>query len=1169
MNHREWALFSRTAVAVAVAVAAAAPALAQNTTAAVGGRVVDAAGQAAAGASVTIQHLDSGSTNNLVTDADGRFTARGLRVGGPYTITISKSGLVDKREGVFLALAETLTLNSQLGAGAGATVVVTGRGVGSDKFNSSSMGAGTTIGSRELAAFASIQRNLQDYARTDPRLAQTDKDRGEISAAGQNTRFNSVTIDGVTTNDTFGLEANNLPTIKQPISIDAIQSVQVNLSNYDVTQKGYTGANINAVTKSGTNDFKGSVYYVWRDDSLVGKRFNRVTGAYTDATPFEDSTLGFTLGGPVIKDKLFFFASYEEFKSSRTSPSFRPLGSSGTNVGISQSAIDQAIAIARNTWNFDAGSSTVPQGLEVVVKDTLLKLDWNINDNHRASVRYTKTDQTEPVISGFGATSLSLSSFWWNQAKTIESVVGQWFADWTPNLSSEVKISQRKYDSVPTQVNGTRLPAIGLRFNGPTGAGESFNANNRFLNMGTELSRQFNVLGTDTSDIYAGATWNLGKHELKFGIDYADNEVYNAFIQRSNGDYTFQCELGAYSFGTVTACPTNSGTPITPGTFTTPGGLAGQSMSAAQRELAVLENFQRGLPSFFRMQTPAAGRTLNDAVAIWSYANTGVFLQDTFKVTDSFNLMFGVRVDQSNVPSKPIFNATAAAAPGAPDPVTGRATGGFGVDNTTTLDGSRLVQPRLGFNWNLSTTERRTQVRGGFGLFQGAAANVWLSNPFSNTGISLVDRNCGNFSTCRTASSGGQVTFNPNPGTQPSLGGSSPAANIDFLAPNLEQPAVWKANLAFDTELPPLPVVGRLTFSAEYLHIKTEAGISYQNLNLGRATATGTDGRRLFYTPQTYSQNCWTGSDFSSTPAGCASSRARALSNPLFNNALLASKTSQGSSDAITLSISKPSQAGFGWSLAYTKTAAKEVSPLTSSTSESNWNGRGVFDPNEEALQNSNYLIKDRFNASLTWSKAFISTYRTSVGVFYEGRRGKPYNWTYLNDLNGDGVYANDLMYVPSAQGSGEVVFRGGAAEEQRFWDIVNANPGLSAAQGGVVSRNGSFAPWVNSFDLRLSQELPGFTKSHKASFTLDFLNFGNLLNKRWGRIDEIGFNSGNGANGGLVRGGTARSFVNFNGLEPGTGKYIYSLGSLEDFTTRQASGESQWAIQATLRYEF
>ena len=353
-------------------------------------------------------------------------------------------------------------------------------------------------------------------------------------------------------------------------------------------------------------------------------------------------------------------------------------------------------------------------------------------------------------------------------------------------------------------------------------------------------------------------------------------------------------------------------------------------------------------------------------------------------------------------------------------------------------------------------------------------------------------------------------------------------------------------------------MVGRLTVGAEWLRIENNAAVYYQNLNLGNATATGPDGRRLFFTPQTYNRNCWTGGTFSTSATGagfnCAGSRNRALSNPAFNNALLARKTSLGYSEAITLSVGQQGQAGFGWNLAYTKTSAKEVSPLTSSTSNSNWNNRLTFDPNEEELQNSNYLIKDRVSASLTWAKAFVSNYRSSVGVFYEGRRGKPYSWTYINDMNGDGIGGNDLMYIPSGPGANEVIFRGGAAEESRFWDIVNGNPALAAAKGGVVGRNNSYAPWVNNFDVRFSQELPGFIKSHKTTFTLDVLNFGNLLNKKWGRIDEIGFPSN-------------RSFVNFNGLEGG--RYVYSLGSLEDFTTRQTSGESQWAVQATLRYEF
>jgi hypothetical protein len=181
--------------------------------------------------------------------------------------------------------------------------------------------------------------------------------------------------------------------------------------------------------------------------------------------------------------------------------------------------------------------------------------------------------------------------------------------------------------------------------------------------------------------------------------------------------------------------------------------------------------------------------------------------------------------------------------------------------------------------------------------------------------------------------------------------------------------------------------------------------------------------------------------------------------------------------------------------------------------------------------------------------------------VFYEGRRGKPYSWTYINDLNGDGISGNDLMYIPSAPGSGEVEFRGrnssetAAQAEAAFWEIVEANPALRSAKGGVVGRNNTFAPWVNSFDVRISQEVPGIKTGHKGVITLDILNFANLLNKKWGRIDEINFPS-------------SRSFVNYVGVNA-QGNYVYSLGTTEDYVTRQTSGESQWAAQVTLRYEF
>ncbi len=1128
--------FSRTALSAAVAIVIAAPVLAQNTTSGIAGQVTDASGKPVAGASVSITHIESGSTSNATTDAEGRYSARGLRVGGPYTITVSQGGRSDRREGVFLVLAETLNLDAQLGVST-ATVVVTGRAA-NDKFNRSSMGAGTNINSAQLNALASIQRNLQDYARTDPRISQTDKERGEISAGGQNSRYNSITIDGVNISDTFGLESNNLPTAKQPISIDAIQSVQVNISNYDVTQKGYTGANINAVTKSGTNEFKGSVYYVWRDEFLTGRRYNRTNDTYSATPAFDEDTKGFTLGGPIIKDKLFFFASYEEQKSSRTSPDFGPIGSVLTNTGISQTSITGLQSIAKNTWGIDLGSQEVPAGTFLSVKDALLKLDWTISDNHRANLRYTKTDQSEPIFSNFGARALSLSSHWYSQAKTVESLVGQWFADWTPTFSTELKLSKRDYASVPN--NNATLPAMLFDFNGAVPAGVA--TGERTLFTGTERSRHFNQLITKTTDAYLGATWVLGKHELKFGADISRNDVFNAFLQDANGQYKFQCESAyTYSFGAINC----------------------NTATAAQIEAAVLENFRLGRATAYQAQLPLVGKSLSDGVARWNLNNLGLFVQDTWAVSNKLNVTLGARLDNTAIPTSPLRNAAASAPMVAGNPATNtRQSGGFGYDNSVTIDGASLFQPRIGFNLDLGSKEQRRQLRGGIGLFEGAAANVWLSNPYSNTGIAMAFFGCGlsaeltggtaNRTACSTAG-----VFNPNSAAQAALG-ANPAPAVDMLDPGLSQPSVWKGNLAFETELPWHGLVA----SAEWLHTKSRQGIYYKHLNLGPVTRTGPDGRELYYNANGFDPDCWTtGGAIAATAPGCAGAPlSKSLNNSAFGNVLLASGSAKGGGNVITLGLSQQASRQFGWSMAYTRSAAKEVSPLTSSVANSNFNARSIFNPNEEVAANSAYVIRDRVSAAVTWSKAFIGSYRTTFGMFYEGRAGKPYSWTFNNDMNGDGLAGNDLMYIPKAPGSGEVVFAGGAADEARFWDVVYRDPALTNARGGVVARNSSFAPFVNNFDLRVSQELPGFSAKHKGVITFDILNFGNLLDKRWGRIDEVAF-QGSGA--------AARSFVNYKGLDA-NGKYVYSTFTTpESLVTRQVKGESQWAVQVTLRYEF
>ena len=1146
MKTRTSLRLSRLAVCVALALGAVS-AQAQNTTSAVAGKVTSQDGKPISGASVTVRHIESGSVSNLTTDAEGRYSARGLRVGGPYTVTITKDGITETRENVYLTLADTTAVDVKIGAATREVITVTGS-AGDDKFSSSNMGATTQIGKTELAALPSVQRNLQDYARTDPRVSQTDKERGEISVAGQNSRYNKITIDGVNISDTFGLEANTMPTLKQPVSIDAIQSVQVNVSNYDVTQTGYVGGNINAVTKSGTNEFHGTATYVYRDDSMAGQRYNRATDTYSDPPKFEEKLYGFTLGGPILKDKLFFFVGYEELQSTRNAPDFGPIGSSnGGIVAISPTAIDAITTLAGTRYGIDLGTVGA-SGADLKVKDYLAKLDWNISSNHRANLRFTRTEQTEPIFQNFSATQLATSSNLWNQEKKIDTLVGQWFADWTPEFSTEVKISNRDYHSEPQ--NFASLPQQVFSFSGalPANAPAGVNTGTRSLFTGTERSRMFNILDTQTNDFFAGATYMWGNHELKGIVEYSDNKIYNAFLQDTKGNYTFSCVNSSATY-TYTFGPINCA-----------------SATSAQVDAAILENYRIGRPSSYLVQVPvAAGGSLDDGVAQFHVKNEGFALQDTWQVNPKLTVQYGVRVDVPRMPQSPLKNEAAAAplVPGsasATGVVTARNSGGFGLDNTHTIDGETLVQPRVGFNY-LFDMERPTQLRGGFGLFQGAAATVWLSNIYSNTGVATRVVGCGTSGFAACPSAGG--IFRPDPADQiTSFPGSAPAANVDFLSSDMAQPAVWKLNLGFEHKLPWLDMVA----TVEYLYTKTDVGIYYQHLNLGAPTRTGTDGRPLFYTASAYNPACWSSTGTRITTGGaCAiDNRTRALSNPGYNNVLQATKTDDGKGQALTVALNGRALQDVSWSIAYTYTEATEVNGLTSSVSNSNWQARASLDPNANETSNSAYLVKNRFNASLAWEKAFYKGYKTRVGLFYEGRTGKPYSWTFANDANGDGIFGNDLLYIPRSFGSGDVIFLGDTATnhstEQRFWDIVGANSSLSDNTGKVVERNSAFSPWTNNIDFRFAQELPGFSPKHKSVIALDILNIGNLLNKKWGRIDEMAFQG---------QGGQIRTFVNFVGIDPATGKYIYSVRNPDDFTTRQARGESQWAMQVTFRYEF
>ena len=1137
MTHPNRVRMSKLTLGLLAALATA-PAFAQSTSAGLGGIVTDAGGQPVAGAEVTITHVESGTISRATTDASGRYTARGLRVGGPYTVTVSKNGVgTDTEQNIYLDLNKISTVDAALGdAGQLDTVQVVGIAGGSNVFSATKMGSGTSVNQQVIESLPSMNGNIQDYMRLDPRVAFTDRASGSISAGGQNPRFNKITIDGVSASDTFGLEGNNMPTQRQPVSMEAIEALDIDLSNYDVTIAGAAGANINAVTKSGTNEFHGSIYGTFRDGEWFGDYPARIAGSSLDVTglPFdeytEEMTWGATVGGPIIKDKLFFFANFEKYRQKDIGPAG---GSQGTNPlasGADFNAQDVAEVqrIARDVWGFDAGSLNA--GGDTELDEKALKIDWNINDNHRASVRYSKLEQTRVRPEASSASTLSLSSNWYNHEKTVESYVGQLFSDWTENFSTEFKVSFRDYSSI--RVSPTTAPTIQIYFddnvaNGnddPRGTTSSTFSGLDLIRIGTERSSPGNSLLTETWNYFGSATWTLGDHDVKFGAEYSESEIYNFFLQDSWGNYSFYV-------------PTRNG----------------------------VHDFSNLLNGRYFDYDLQANPTNPDAIAArYTNKNLSLFVQDTWYVSPNLTLTLGVRADRPEASPNPPFNACFASERVANG--TGPAScpnGGFGIDNTNTYSGSFIIQPRFGFNYTFDT-ERPTQLRGGVGLFQGDAPQVWVGNAYSSTGMNYVSyQNL----VCVDANADGRcdngVQFSAN-GLNPSIpSGGAGVRNVNAIAEDFELPSVWKANLAIDHELPWYGIVA----SAELLMTEVKNGLFYRTLNTG-AGYTDPYGRTVYWNPNSPRP-------FGNTSSGTTPTNpARFGNNSYFNDVYLLENTDLGRGRQFTVSLEKPfnRDSDWSWTLGYTYTQAEEVAALTSSTAGSGFGSQLGVNINEPVAGTARYEIKDRFTGALNWQHKFFGDHTTQVGLFYEGRSGRPYSYIFNGDANGDNRTFNDLFYVPAGPGdvkfgslSTTGAFTANPAMEAAFWKWLDGQQQLQAYRGRFAPENEFRAGWVNTFDLRISQELPGFFKGHKSKIWLDIQNVGNLINKDWGHIIDYGFNA-NVAVASLI------------GIHEG--KYVYGYRSGTEFgqatalglptnADGQTNGVSQWSLQVGLKYEF
>ncbi|MEM9532221.1 MAG: carboxypeptidase regulatory-like domain-containing protein [Pseudomonadota bacterium] len=1019
------------------------PAFAQFSTSRIEGVVTDENGNPVSGADISIIHGPTGTAKQAVTQENGRYRATGLRVGGPYTVTITKDGYQgDQFEEVYINLSESTDLNASIASATAqlGSMEVVGDIVTAGVFGPDAKGTMTTITRDQIENYPTISRSLNDFARLDPRVVVIDKSRQELSVAGQNNRYNNLTIDNVPANDEFGLNASGLPARNQVISIETIEEFQINISPYDVAQSNFNGASINAVTKSGTNEFTGSVYYLFRDDSLIGENENGV-----DFNDFEEDVYGFTVGGPIIKDKLFFFVGYEGFDRTEPGPGVGLPGSGASTIfDLDRSEIERIGAIAQSQYGLDVGEIDTPGNLSDEDENIIVKFDWNVNATNRLQLTYTENTGEEVIIPDRNAGEFSLGSYWYTGNVERDSTNVIWYSDWTPNLSTEVNFSTSSYLSTPN--TRSRAPQTTV----VTDGGDVI--------FGTEQFRHANRLDTDVTTFYAAGEYLRGDHTIKFGFDYKETDIANTFVFGS---------LGVYEFDSI-------------------------------------EDFEAGIPSFYQYRI---GSDPSDPfpAADWALENTGFFIQDTWDVAYNFSLTYGIRIDVPSVDDNPLFN-----------PLFEQT---FGFRNDATIDGNEIIQPRVGFNWDVSQGEYASQLRGGVGLFAGSSAGVWLSNPFTNPGGNL-----------NVFGLDDTIRYTADPDNQPLPAGGPRAArqDVDVVDPNLEQPTIWRANLAYDRQLP-----WGINGTAELVHTEVENAIQYRHLNLGTPNGTLPDGRNNYF--------C----DAANRSGG------RCNRDDNFNDVLLLENTSEGSATNFTLDFSKRFNDNWSIRLGKTWSRADAVNPGTSSRAISNWNNRATFNPNEEQETTANYEIQSRTVASLEFRDNLFGDLETSVTMFYERRSGRPFSFTFDNDANGDFIRDNDLLFVPN--GPGDVVFTD-PSEEAEFFALVDATPCLNRFRGTVVTRNHCRSESVGSLDISIRQELPFFDWGGGEVY-LNILNFGNLINDEWGRIDQVPFEY-------------VAEVVDMEGLTA-DGRYIYDL-TRTNFTRRQDGiGQSRWQVQAGIRISF
>ncbi|MBC8051855.1 MAG: carboxypeptidase regulatory-like domain-containing protein [Sphingobacteriaceae bacterium] len=1018
---------------------------AQVTTSSLNGTVKDEKGEPLIGATIRATHQPTGTRYATTSNADGRYTVSNMRAGGPYTIEVSYIGFGARTyDNITLKLAEPFVLNSIL-ATAGtelkeiSVVASNPRSV----LSGDRTGTTTNIGTAEIQRLPTISRGINDLTRLTPQA------NGNAIGGGTN-RQNFITIDGSEFNNNFGIGGNLPGGSAQPISLDALQELSVNVTPYDVRQSGFIGSSINAVTRSGTNEFSGSAYTYFRGEGQQGANVGPTTLVKQN---LEYKQYGFRFGGPIIKNKLFFFFNAETEKTlspgqTRVAATPEaPFGSSPTITRPTVTELETLASFLKNTYGYEAGPY---QGYDNESQSTkfLARLDWNINQNHRFNIRYNQVEGGDPVAmsglsrspfqgytSGNGRDGVNALPF--NNANYVQN--GNFYS-----LSSELNSTFGKFSNVlrgtyskqddSREGNGSEFPFVDILKDGTP-----------LTSFGTELFTKGNVRLVNMYTFLDYVSFPAGKHEITAGVQADFSKTENGF-QRFGSSY--------YAFNSMDDF------------------ITGAKPELFGLTYSLLPGFKQAFPSF-------------------NFNQYSVFGQDEFALNDRLKLTGGLRLDIPTYPKAigehPLLAALSF-------------NNGEKLSTNKLPDTKLMFSPRFGFNWN-ALKDRTLQVRGGTGIFTGRVPFVYVVSQAS-------DANLLQFTQTFDSQVKTPGAFNPDPNayrptTQPAAG-TAIGSTYTLFANDFKMPQTWKSSLAVDAKLP-FGFVGTL----EGIFNNDINVVNFRNANLVNPVPlniTGYPDNRLFYP---------VGNDrFINliTTGSAVYDPARLTSSGGFAPIVVENAKKGSYYWSVTGKLDKQFRKGLFASLAYTKSNAQSYYDGSGDQPGSAWSATSFLNgANAPELGYSSYVTPDRVVATLSYRKEYFKHLASSVSFFYSGSPGNRFSYTYSSDFNRDGVNA-DLIYIPKdaseinfvpvtvGSGANAVVYTA-QQQSEMFFRYIDQDKYLSAHKGEYAERNGGKQPWRNQVDFKFIQDIFVNTagKRNTLQFSLDVMNLGNLLNKNWG----------------------------------------------------------------------